>query len=190
MALRMEIDKFLPDLFAGFIGLSCIFIFHIFILASYLSKKENASLLFAYVPDLSFKYSCSSANNTASDNLVIDSFLRNTGFDVRDASMSALDPGPLKWAPQDIGGIDSQHRSIQFSQTLKDGIEHGVWLYSEPPTIHDTKLEQGLLTLVSKKLNCTITDVKVQTSPKNTKPLYDEIFRSNEWRYNRTAKPS
>jgi hypothetical protein len=184
MDFRINIDKFLLSIFAGFISLSCIYIVHIFVLLSYLSNQENASEPFAYVPDLSFKYSCSSADNTASENRVIDSFLKNNGFDVRDASMSGLDAGPLAWAPQDIGGIDSMNRSIQFSQTRDDGMEHDVWLYSEPPTIHDTKLEQGLLALVSKTLSCTIKDVKIQTSPKNSKRGYDEIFRSNQWRYN------
>jgi hypothetical protein len=182
----------LPGFFVGFLVLSCIFIFHIFVFEITVSRLEQSKPILnqsQLQSDLSVTYFCPSNNNSTSDNLEIDLFLKQKGFDVRDDSMSELAPTPLIMAPQDINAIDSQRRSISFDQTNQSGKNHHIWLTSEPPTIHDVALEQDILSLVSEKLKCNITNVQRQSNAKDVKQLYDFIFQQHLWEYSTSTKP-
>jgi hypothetical protein len=155
--------------FGGCTALGGLFFLHFMTAASNLTPPT-------LVPDLVLFYSCSDPDQTQSNNLNIDVFLKNNGFLVQDVSELQRELGMRSFSHQSITAVDQQHRMMSISGEPNDNIDHQVTLFSEPPTVHSTQLELSIQNFISNDLHCTISNTSKGDNSKAAADVYNREF--------------
>jgi len=113
------------------------------------------------------------------DDLKVDLFLKNNGFEVQDVGELRRELGMPGSYPQFISAVDGQRRMITISG--EDGtLNHEVTLYSEPPTVRSTKLENDILAFAVNNLKCTVGYVHRDKNAESAKGRYGQMFSLTE----------
>ena len=139
--------------------------------------------------DLAVTFTCPNKSRDVLE-VGVEDFLKGEGFRVLNLGRIQRDRGVDLYVTKIIS-LDSDREIIEISGFLvgvpRMNIVYAAILRSPPPTHRSPRLEQAILTLISKGLSCEPTEVSRGENGPNTKELYDQevariegLFREGE----------
>jgi hypothetical protein len=162
--------------------------------------RAAASLLFAgllatlcgcgqqdgIAPDLAFNFTCHDAPVSES---AIETFLKAHGFAAFNEERVRRQYN-LRLYPLAIDGTDSHRRMLDFrginektsDEPVPKATIYSVGLYSPPPTLHDTRLEDATVAFVSKTLKCDVSGFTHGNNAAGRAPFFDKVYQAEQTR--------
>jgi hypothetical protein len=135
-------------------------------------------------PDLQLDYSCSGAPPAEE---AIESFLRARGFEVANAERMRRQLG-AGFFSMDIEAMDRRQWQVEFRGLRVDprfpgntNVSYYVSVFSPPPTVHDSPLEDALVKFVAATPGCQITRTMRTENPANAAATFSytvELYHS------------
>ena len=137
-------------------------------------------------PDLAFNFTCQGAPVSES---AIETFLKGHGFKAFNEERVRRQYN-LRLYPLAIDGDDQYRRMLDFrgiNETTSDepvpkATIYSVGLYSPPPTVHDTKLENATVDFVKTVLKCDVSKFTHGNNDAGRAAFYNKVYRAEQTR--------
>jgi hypothetical protein len=139
-------------------------------------------------PDLAFNFTCHGAADPVSES-AIEAFLTRQGFAAFNEER-VRKQYHLRLYPLAIDGTDGHRRMLDFrginektsDEPVPTATIYSVGLYSAPPTVHDTALENATVAFVKTVLKCDVSQFTHGTNDAGRTPYYDKVYQAEQTR--------
>ena len=140
------------------------------------------------MPDLAFNFTCHGAADPVSES-AIETFLTSHGFTAFNEER-VRKQYHLRLYPMAIDGDDKDRRMLDFrgvnekasDEPVPKATIYSVGLYSPPPTVHDTRLEDATVDFVKTVLKCDVSKFTHGNNDAGRADYYDKVYRAEQTR--------
>jgi hypothetical protein len=125
--------------------------------------------------DLAFWFTCESRASPALETKIIE-YLHQQDFEALNVGAIQREHG-INVLTLKITALDSKNRIIEIIGFRHPPTKKAVALYSQPPTRHDSALEESLLSFTSTGIGCNTSQVTRGDNPAGAREFHDSYVR-------------
>ncbi len=138
-------------------------------------------------PDLAFNFTCHEKSGPPES--TIETFLQSHGFTAFNEER-VRKQYHLRLYPLAIDGDDKARRMLDFrginektsDEPVPQATIYSVGLYSPPPTVHDTRLEDATVAFVKTVLKCDVSGFTHGDNDAGRAAFYDKVYAAEQTR--------